>query len=129
MVGIFFTGFLVVLAIDKYFWKLISTAKSTYSSLRSSESQSASRFLFFVFSPLKGSHGLIETGDKNRNVTDNMQGRQKNVPKKNAIRGKFVVLLIKPSYYSCFDVLVAAVVLVAKAPIGLSMCVNFWESE
>ena len=86
--------------------------KSTYSSLRSSEGQSAQ----------KGSHGLVETGDKNRNVTDNMQGRQKNVPKKNAIRGKFVVLLIKPSYYSCFDVLVAVVVLVAKAPRFIDVC-------
>ena len=47
-------------------------SKSTYSCLRSSESQSASRFLFFVFSPQKGSHGLVETGDKNRNVTDNI---------------------------------------------------------
>ena len=47
-------------------------SKSTYSSLRSSESQSASRFLFFLFSPQKGSHGLVETGDKNRYVTDNI---------------------------------------------------------
>ena len=47
-------------------------SKITYSCLRSSESQSASRFLFFVFSPQKGSHGLVETGDKNRNVTDNI---------------------------------------------------------
>ena len=46
--------------------------KSTYSSLRSSESQSRSRFLFFLFRPQNGSHGLVETGDKNRNVTDNI---------------------------------------------------------
>ena len=45
-----------------------------------------------------------------------VQGRQKNVPKKNTIRGKFIVLLIKLSYCSCFDVLVAVVILVAKAP-------------
>lgn len=44
-----------------------------------------------------------------------VQGRQKNVPKKNAIGAKFIVLLIKLSYCSCFDVLVAVVVLVAKA--------------
>ena len=46
-----------------------------------------------------------------------VQGRQKNIPKKNAISGKFIVLLIKLSYCSYFDVLVAVVVvLVAKAP-------------
>ena len=59
---IVFTVFAAVLAMEKYFWRKNFDCKSTYSSLHKSESQSASRFLFFVFSPQKGNHGLMVPG-------------------------------------------------------------------
>lgn len=54
-----------------------------------------------------------------------VQGRQKNVPKKNAIGAKFIVLLIKLSYCSCFDVSRCRRRPRCQSPLCSSMCVNF----